>query len=145
MIHIPQPPVSITISQPITDLAKKASIENLVKEILQAAAAAHKAKTKKDREGIKKFSKEQVAPLVEVAESSPVYAFAVGLVYIRNIVETDEEPWALVPREVRCAKLAVPWLEMAEQQGHVGAIKELVRAYKILGEHYYAQLKMEPE
>jgi hypothetical protein len=143
--HIPQLPISITIPQPIIDITKKASIENLVKEILQAAVAAHKAKTKKDREGIKKYSKEQVAPLIEAAESSPVYAFTVGLVYIRDLVESDEEQWALVSREVRCAKLAVPWLEMAEQQGHVGAIKELVRAYKILGEHYYAQLKMEPE
>jgi hypothetical protein len=143
--HIPQLPVSITTSQLIIDITKKASIDNLVKEIVQAAVAVHKAKTKKDRGGIQKFSKVQVAPLIEVAEASPVYAFTVGLVYIRDLVETNEEPWALVSREVRCAKMAVPWLEMAEQQGHVGAIKELVRAYKVLGEHYYAQLKMEPE
>lgn len=138
---IPQLAIPVTTPRPLIDAVEKASIDKLVEQIHRVE---RQAKAKKG--GIQKFTRAQINPLIRAAEgTNPVYAFTVGQAYVRDLVELGDEssePLGLVSGKVQRAKLALPYLEIAEQQGHIGAIKELVLAHKILAEHYHALLEM---
>jgi hypothetical protein len=45
----------------------------------------------------------------------------------------------------RSAKRAIPYLEIAEQQGHSEAFKELFKAHKVLATYYNALYRDEPD
>ncbi|KAH0566340.1 hypothetical protein GP486_000276 [Trichoglossum hirsutum] len=139
----PDLPLAVPMPRASNDI-EKSSIDELVKRV---HSAAREAKTNKT--GIRKFEEAEISKLKRAAEGiNPVYAYTVGLAYLRDLVELsggDQLSSELVPGEVRRAKLALPYLDMAQQQGHVGAIKELVLAHKHLAEHYHALLKISYE
>lgn len=139
--NIPHLVIPVTTQQSLNDTAEKASIDELVEKI------RHVGRQAKAKEGnIQKFTRAQINPLIRAAEgTNPVYAFTVGFAFIHDLVELGDESGeqlGLESKKVRHAKLALPYLEMAEQQGHIGAAKELVLAHKVLAEHYHGLLKM---
>lgn len=81
--------------------------------------------------------------------ANPVCAYALGHAYMHNLIEmgseSDSGALRIIPDKVRRAHAAIPYLEIAEQQGHVGAIKQLVRAHKILAEHYQRTLQLDSD
>ncbi|KAM5349063.1 hypothetical protein ACJ41O_008886 [Fusarium nematophilum] len=75
-------------------------------------------------------------------------SFAVGVAYLADLVEMPEntrETFADAPRDVICAKLAIPYLDISETLGHAGAPKELLRAHKTLAKYYHELLAVDIE
>ncbi|KAF2682308.1 hypothetical protein K458DRAFT_488947 [Lentithecium fluviatile CBS 122367] len=128
----------------VSSYLDKSSIDRLVKQISCAAREA-----KNGKEVTQKFAQVEMDKLKRAAEEpNPVYAYTVGLAYLRDLVDlgNDGQPVPdLVPDDVRRSKLALPYLDMAQQQGHIGAVKELVVAHKHLAKHYYAMLEIDYE
>ncbi|KAF2258978.1 hypothetical protein CC78DRAFT_548673 [Lojkania enalia] len=139
----PDLPLAVPLLKEHIDMDKPA-MDELVKRIHLAAREA-----KINKKGIQKFAQAEIGKLKRAAEeSNPVYAYTVGLAYLRDLAELgidDQSSTELIPDKIRRAKLALPYLDIAQQQGHVGAIKELVLAHKYLAEHYHALLKIDYE
>ncbi|KAK5987853.1 hypothetical protein PT974_11987 [Cladobotryum mycophilum] len=74
-------------------------------------------------------------------DGDPTFAYAVGLAYMKGLTDFRlEEGTVTQSNEVQRAKLAIVYLDKAEQRGHDGAAKELLRAYKLLAKHYHGLL-----
>lgn len=82
-------------------------------------------------------------------EANPVCAYTLGRAYMHNLIKMEsnivQDTLGVVPESVLRAKAAIPYLEIAEKQGHVGAVKQLVRAHKVLAEHYRDMLKLDTD
>lgn len=80
-------------------------------------------------------------------DANPVCAYALGRAYMHNLIKMEsgsvQDTLGVVPERVWRAKAAIPYLEIAEKQGHVGAVKQLVRAHKVLAEYYRDLLKLD--
>jgi hypothetical protein len=110
------------------------------------ADLAEKARSK--RGDVVKMGSSELDPLRKAARAeNPVYAYAVGHAYIHDLVEmeegTDEDALSMTPDKVRRAQAAIPYLTIAERQGHVGAVRQLARAHKALAEYYHGVSKLE--
>ncbi|KAF4629037.1 hypothetical protein G7Y89_g9110 [Cudoniella acicularis] len=120
-------------------------LDDLAKRITDLAS-----KKKEERVANRtRFEQSQLEALVAAAEgANPTYAFVLGLAYIRDLVQLGSEEDSLetqATHQAQLARRAIPYLEKAQQNGHVGAMKELARAHKVLYEYYYALFKQEPE
>ncbi|CAM1507512.1 Fc.00g071530.m01.CDS01 [Cosmosporella sp. VM-42] len=131
---------------PTEGLTETKGLDDLAKSIRDACIKKHSKDPTIEQIRI---DQAQVKILETAAEGdNPIYAFVLGLAYTYDLVHLASDEDALLvssqeQHQAQCARRGIPYLEKAQQIGHVGAIKELARAHKVLFDHYYGLYRQE--